>query len=785
MGVEIQLVCGNNGWMRFSLLRAPAALTLLITLVTASAGNAATVPATRVLSGTGLPLVSHSVRLATTSDATPVSVVLSLRPRNGGLLARAASSGSMTRAELRNTFAPTPGNVAAVTHYMQAQGWRLTSAGMLTLSFEGTAAAARRAFGIGLSSYRAPSGKVFRAPDGAVRLPAGLAPLVQDVSGMDTALQLQRHTVISPQPAVVTASCSGPGNFQNLFGGYQPADLATAYNHAPLIAAGGDGTGETIGLVEFTNYRATDISTYRSCYSLGNSVQNVAINGGSNTLSAAIEAELDIEVAVSNAPQANVRVYAAPNSVAQILPMLERMRTDGVTVVSDSWGLCEAFLPPSLMEAESNQLALLAASHVSFFAASGDSGSSDCASLSTYKALITDDPASQPFATGVGGTRMPSANVNTSAAWKFGGGGVSALWPQPAYQVGNQVAIYDTGAKCGSSTGSCREVPDVALDAAPDTGYIMYCSLKSTGSCATTRSWFEVGGTSGAAPLMAAIAADANTYSLANGGQRMGFANPFLYSTPSSFFDVTTGNNSIAGSGLYPASAGYDLTTGLGSPDAMALATALAAYTPGAVSQDVTQITISTPLAAKTIVYGRSVTFSGQLQDITTALPITNRRVYIQLAEGPSLYVYTAKTDINGHWSLTLSKALRRNLKWSVNFPGSDQQQPSAAAGHAIDVIPHLGSAASTSRVARGTAFTFHGTSTPNMHGVKLELQAKRSAGGAWRTLKLVGVAANGSYSVRVSAATAGPLYLRWRYLGGATRAWMTAVSPVRLVSVV
>ena len=82
---------------------------------------------------------------------------------------------------------------------------------------------------------------------------------------------------------------------------------------------------------------------------------------------------------------------------------------------------------------------------------------------------------------------------------------------------------------------------------------------------------------------MAAITADANTYSLANAGGRMGFANPFLYhvydSTPSTgtFTDVTVGNNNIySATDLYHAVTGYDLATGLGSPNALNLATALA-----------------------------------------------------------------------------------------------------------------------------------------------------------------------------------------------------------------
>ncbi|MDX6548983.1 MAG: hypothetical protein QOG33_2533, partial [Gaiellales bacterium] len=131
-----------------------------------------------------------------------------------------------------------------------------------------------------------------------------------------------------------------------------------------------------------------------------------------------------------------------------------------------------------------------------------------------------------------------------------------------------------------------------------------------------------------------------------------------------------------------------------------------------------------------------------------------------------------------------LAKQLRRNLTWSVNFPGSDTESPDSANGHAIHVIPHLSAAASVTSVRRGVAFTFHGASLPNMRGAKLQLQVRRSTGVAWRTLTLVGVARNGTYAVRITVSSPGPLFLRWRYAGGFTRPWMSAVSRARRVNI-
>ncbi len=90
-----------------------------------------------------------------------------------------------------------------------------------------------------------------------------------------------------------------------------------------------------------------------------------------------------------------------------------------------------------------------------------------------------------------------------------------------------------------------------------------------------------VGGTSAAAPAWAALIALANASGRC-GGIPIGFANPALYDAAANaystdFNDITSGNNDMTGlnGGLYPAGAGYDMATGLGSPNGAALAQSL------------------------------------------------------------------------------------------------------------------------------------------------------------------------------------------------------------------
>jgi YVTN family beta-propeller protein len=184
------------------------------------------------------------------------------------------------------------------------------------------------------------------------------------------------------------------------------------------------------------------------------------------------------------------------------------------------------------------------------------------------------DPGTQPFVTGVGGTDLTALGPKpTESVWDetlnssadlpagAGGGGISIFWPMPSYQSGPGVVSDDSsGVPCGNTSGLCREVPDVSASADPYHGYVIY----------EQGSWSASGGTSAAAPLWAAITAllDVQQGSM----HALGFLNPSLYQLVADgepiVNDVTSGNNdyTTTGGGLYPATTGYDMATGLGTP---------------------------------------------------------------------------------------------------------------------------------------------------------------------------------------------------------------------------
>ena len=219
----------------------------------------------------------------------------------------------------------------------------------------------------------------------------------------------------------------------------------------------------------------------------------------------------------------------------------------GVSAVSMSWGGGEFsgdtstdsyFLTPSGHQG------------VTFLASTGDDGTP------------AGYPALSPNVVAVGGTSLDidsSGDYLGESAWSDGGGGISVYESQPSYQVGH----------VNGTSSTKRTVPDVSMDADPDTGVYVLDSYDG--------GYLQVGGTSLSSPMWAGLIAIANQGRALDGESSLNGLTqtlPTLYSLPSSdFHDITTGSN-----GTYSATAGYDLATGLGTPIANLLVPALAGY---------------------------------------------------------------------------------------------------------------------------------------------------------------------------------------------------------------
>jgi hypothetical protein len=634
---------------------------VLIAVALAVIAPAAHAASPRVRVGTAPVLPRGAQTGATVPDAKQLQLTVALQPRDpAGLqaFATAVSTPSsplyhqyLSVPEFAQRFGATPAQVSAVRSSLRAQGLTVgePTANDLSLPVTATAADAERAFSVSLSQVRTSSGRSAYANDQAPAVTAGIAPYVQGVIGLEDVTLSQPQGLHASRtgttrgaatPQIVTGGpqpCSSATQVQGQPFAYTPDVLATAYGFSPLYLAGDQGAGQTIALYEQQPYQPSDIATFQACMGTSAPVSAVDVDGGPGPYQPPAagggggdgESALDIEVVTGLAPKANVLVYQGPPTATAPVDILTAIISQNrAKVISSSWGACEASTPGAQIAAENTLLQEAAAQGQSFFISSGDSGSEQCSQLGHGDtSLSVLDPAGQPFATGVGGTTLYSGDGDayaggtpTESVWNDGptgngrgsgsGGGLSKQWPMPAYQATASGSLgvisgSSSGAPCGAPT-FCREVPDVSADAALETGYTMFVD----------GGWTVIGGTSAAAPLWAAFTGLANASSACR-GTPVGVANPSHDAIAGSsylnnFHDVTlaspvTGvanNDVLNGSGPFPTTANYDMTTGIGTPIGGTLAASLCGraspvYTVAVGNPGTLSGTVGTPLSVQ------------------------------------------------------------------------------------------------------------------------------------------------------------------------------------------
>lgn len=320
---------------------------------------------------------------------------------------------------------------------------------------------------------------------------------------------------------------------------FTPAQIRHAYGF-DLVA--NQGAGQTIYIVDAYNDPniSSDLATFDAKFGLAAppsfTVHKMSSNIRNNT-GWGLEESLDVQWAHAIAPQANiVLVEATTNSNTNLYAAVDWATNNGAHVVSMSWGGGDSSGESSL-DSHFNHTG------VSYVASSGDSGG------------VVEYPSASPYVLSVGGTHLvldSSGNYSSESAWSSGGGGASHYESEPGYQTAYGISL------------SGRGTPDVSYDADPNTGVYVYDSYYNPPG------WYEVGGTSAAAPQWAAMIALANqsrttplsTNNLASRTEYNG-ATGALYGV--NYHDITSGSNG------YSAGPGYDLATGLGTPKASSL----------------------------------------------------------------------------------------------------------------------------------------------------------------------------------------------------------------------
>jgi kumamolisin len=380
-------------------------------------------------------------------------------------------------------------------------------------------------------------------------IPSALRGIIMAVSGFNN---FARHVA---QPPAVSNPLTTPL-------GFGPLDIQTAYNEPYHVNRTLSGSGVTVAIETVYDYLDGDAQGYWSTYGVSRSgyLERVyvddPVNQGLPAPGQNDETTLDVEQASSNAPGANVLVYEGVDPLNSTFDdMYEMTAIDArIDVVTTSWGSCEVGADPNEVAADNDLFEQAAAEGQTRFAASGDNGSHDCDMNNPPDGLpgqpnptTVDFPASSPYIAGAGGTTLmlnSNRTIHSETAWSDSGGGYSMFFGLPKYQ--SPVTTL--------ATRKFRNVPDVALDADPNTPYSLYY----------TSSWaLSVGGTSAVAPNMAAMYAQIDQYF----GHRLGLAATGLYNgfvkdtyPGKAWREIVTGSN-----GDYSAHAGYNNVTGVGS----------------------------------------------------------------------------------------------------------------------------------------------------------------------------------------------------------------------------
>jgi len=387
------------------------------------------------------------------------------------------------------------------------------------------------------------------------------------------------------------------------------------------------------------------------------------------------EQTLDMTQAIGMAPGlASLVVYIGSTDTAIISAMTTHSPLP--STIGCSWGWTPA--DPSTLNPYFEKMA---AQGQNFFAASGDS--------STWSKSNEAWPADNAYVVSVGGTDLVTASAGgpwkSETAWVDSGGGISPdSIPIPSWQSLSGV-INSTNK--GSTT--LRNGPDVSANA----NFSFYTCADQTACLANS-----YGGTSFAAPMWAAYVALANEQSVNNGGSTLGFINPTIYpqnltsAYATDFHDITSGT-----SGSFSSTTGYDLVTGWGSPNGVALINALAptssspTFSLSATSVSILQGSSGTSTVTSTVADGFNSAVALSVSGLPTGVTGTFSPTSITGSGSSTLSLTVASTTAAGSYTITVtgtSPSLTKTTTFTLTVTTP------VSGGYSLSVSPTSGSLA-------------------------------------------------------------------------------------------
>jgi subtilase family serine protease len=337
----------------------------------------------------------------------------------------------LTPEQFGQQFGPTDSDLQAVTGWLASQGFQVTnvSAGRTVIEFSGSAGLVRQVLGTEIHKFQV-NGKDYWANTSDPQIPAALAPVVAGFASLNnfprrplnknlgTFTRSKLTGEVQPLFTIPVDTCRDGGAGPCYYFAVGPWDFATIYNVAPLWSAGTDGTGQTIAVVGDSNIHLQDVVDFRSMFGLPTNAPNIILNGPDPGIQYdEDEADLDVQWSGAVAKGATIDFVVSESTETTMgidLSALYIIDNNLAPVMSESFGVCEAYLGAGGNQFYSTLWEQAAAQGITVVLASGDSGSAACDRFAGETAaqygLAVSGLASTPFNVAVGGTDFNDAS---------------------------------------------------------------------------------------------------------------------------------------------------------------------------------------------------------------------------------------------------------------------------------------------------------------------------------------------------------------------------------------
>ncbi|HEX4809343.1 MAG TPA: protease pro-enzyme activation domain-containing protein [Bryobacteraceae bacterium] len=343
----------------------------------------------------------------------------------------------LTPAQVGELYGPNQADVDRVTSWLESRGFVVDTvypSGM-TIDFSGTAGQVAMAFHTEIHRLLV-NGKEHIANMSDPRIPAALSPVVEGVVSLHDfrphRLSRSRRQFTDP---------TGPINSGTTLL-VTPADVAAIYNLNPLLNGGVTGQGQTIAVLEDSDFYSTgDWSTFRSTFGLSKyssgSLTTIHPNAGGSSCTDPgadtyfgddAEAEADAEMATTAAPGATIEVASCADTATtfgvQIAAQNLVNSSTLPSIMEVSYGECESLNGTASNAAFNSAYQQGVAEGISTFVATGDEGAAACDSTpygsyiwAAVDGAAVNGIASSPYDVAVGGTDFSDTYSNTASTY--------------------------------------------------------------------------------------------------------------------------------------------------------------------------------------------------------------------------------------------------------------------------------------------------------------------------------------------------------------------------------